>query len=688
MATQTQTVTQTRAMDHAYDPVYTVSSSRDFPTASVQQTIQPVPQNMFSDLKHYPRATMADIRGMQNRPQAGFFHVKHAGGELAGDRRVASGDIGGRLRYKYFRRPMVPYLQSVPPDVLLARETDVAAAPPPVPEPASKTVATQSDYRESEAQTDPYTPDYTVRPGSAPEILTLVSLAWGSGLPAGLAEVEMIERARQKRAFEASLPPIDANDPSSFERRRNLMAEQELKEWEEREKEIEAIEGARLELIRRALEQRDGEKDRANFQRLEHTRQMRVAEKDKFLSSIHKRRLRALRKLTESRKHQVEKPAVRDIIEDYSNFNSKVYAPITREGNITDKNPARFEAKPDILSSLEGLMELEASLPRSVTTASVVKPNPKRRAKNPEARKTQALAKHLAYMDGAIQKKKDAAAGLGVTSQNRVDRYAVVKPLERPPIPEVMAPPEDEEADVAAGLLQRLVRGRAVQNRMFAGKEKRAELIKELRLDEVLVEMKDELALAEAASAQRDFKTAAVNSSIAAAQGEMVGATLQYLSAELVRLREERSIQAMAMIAERTRRMREAVEAGTREKELAAREVEQDRYRAVMRIRQGTVDKFLEEVVTTKLEALAENTATHEALLKAERINEVVDKLEERYNRPQVIVQDLMASFLLPEVDRQLAREDVAIDQAKISLAVRDALAETVDAVRGAEGGV
>ena len=93
-------------------------------------------------------------------------------------------------------------------------------------------------------------------------------------------------------------------------------------------------------------------------------------------------------------------------------------------------------------------------------------------------------------------------------------------------------------------------------------------------------------------------------------------------------------------------------------------------------------------MVTTKLEALAENTATHEALLKAERINEVVDKLEERYNRPQVIVQDLMASFLLPEVDRQLAREDVAIDQAKISLAVRDALAETVDAVRGAEGGV
>jgi hypothetical protein len=466
----------------------------------------------------------------------------------------------------------------------------------PRPEPASKTVATQSDYRESEAQTDPFTPDYTVRPGSAPEILTLVSLAWGAGLPAGLAEVEMIERARAKRAFEASLPPIDANDPSSFEIRRNLMAVQELKEWEEREREIESIEGARLELIRRALEQRDSEKDRANFQRLEHTRQMRVAEKDKFLSSIHKRRLRALRKLTEARKHMVDKPAPRDIIHEYTSFNSEVYAPIKRFGSILDKNPERFEAKPDILSSLEGLIELEASLPQSVTTTAVVKSAPNRRASTSEMRKTQVIAKHLAFMDAAIQKKKDKAAGLGSNSLSRVDRYAVVKPLERPPIPEVQPPVEDEDAEAAAGLLQKLIRGRAAQNNMFAGKEKRAELIKELRLDEVLDEMKEELELANAAKEERDFKAKTVELSVAAVQGEMVGTTLQYLGTELVRLREERKIQAMSMLAERTRRMREAVEAGQRVEELAAREAEHERYRAVMRIRQGTVDKYLEEV--------------------------------------------------------------------------------------------
>ncbi len=59
----------------------------------------------------------------------------------------------------------------------------------------------------------------------------------GHGLPAGLAEVEMIERARAKRAWEATLPPL--SDPTQWEKRRRMMEEQERKEWEFRETEID-----------------------------------------------------------------------------------------------------------------------------------------------------------------------------------------------------------------------------------------------------------------------------------------------------------------------------------------------------------------------------------------------------------------------------------------------------------------
>ena len=51
------------------------------------------------------------------------------------------------------------------------------AVTPPV-----RTQQTQTDYRESEAQTDPYTPEYVVRPGSQPELLTLATLSFGKPL--------------------------------------------------------------------------------------------------------------------------------------------------------------------------------------------------------------------------------------------------------------------------------------------------------------------------------------------------------------------------------------------------------------------------------------------------------------------------------------------------------------------------
>lgn len=74
-------------------------------------------------------------------------------------------------------------------------------------------------------------------PTHQPEILALATLTYGHGLPAGLAELEMIERARAKRAWEANLPPV--TDEKSFQRQMKMMEEMELAEWTEREREME-----------------------------------------------------------------------------------------------------------------------------------------------------------------------------------------------------------------------------------------------------------------------------------------------------------------------------------------------------------------------------------------------------------------------------------------------------------------
>lgn len=72
-----------------------------------------------------------------------------------------------------------------------------------------------------------------------------------------------------------------------------------------------------------------------------------------------------------ARKNVEIKGKKRDIIEDYANFGSTVYAPITRDGLSLDKKANKYEVQPEALSSYQGIEELSKSLPNHVFQAKV-----------------------------------------------------------------------------------------------------------------------------------------------------------------------------------------------------------------------------------------------------------------------------------------------------------------------------
>lgn len=45
--------------------------------------------------------------------------------------------------------------------------------------PFMKVAQTQTDYRDADVQTDPYSPEYVVQPGTQPEIVSLALLSYG-----------------------------------------------------------------------------------------------------------------------------------------------------------------------------------------------------------------------------------------------------------------------------------------------------------------------------------------------------------------------------------------------------------------------------------------------------------------------------------------------------------------------------
>ena len=78
-------------------------------------------------------------------------------------------------------------------------------------------------------------------------MLDIDKLTYGRGLPASMAEMELIEQMREKRAFDNALPPT--SDEACFILRRKLMEEQEFREWNKREEDIKRLQNERLNLL-------------------------------------------------------------------------------------------------------------------------------------------------------------------------------------------------------------------------------------------------------------------------------------------------------------------------------------------------------------------------------------------------------------------------------------------------------
>ena len=591
------------------------------------------------------------------------------------------GPVAGLDRWKFFKRPVVPHMEQIPVESAFGATAEAQEeamfdpAHKPANEAPTKTVSVQTVYRESEAQTLPYAPDYLVRPGSQPELLALTELKWGHGLPPTQLTMDMIEKNRQKRRWLTELPPMDSEE--NIELRRKMMEERELLEWEEREKEINDLQAHRLKQLEKAMVARENDNAYLEDQRIEFIRQQKMAGKEKVLTTIQQKRVKTIRRLADQRKAVEGKKEKRDIISEYANSGSKAYAPLARDGLIPRDLAKRVDHKqvPEDLLSLEGLDYLEATLPQKYKPTIAQKPQPKKPVTTSE-RKAANLSRDLEAVDQTLKLEK----AKGTTREKPVSYLKKVElPPPRPPTPSVEKPEEDEDLVVAVILVQRLLRGRAVQNEMFEGKEKRLELIRELQIVETHKE--EEEAATIRANELREHQEAKVDATLESLEGEIVGQTLDFLSKELVRHQEEKRIAELMSTAEQTRRMREASQSGLRQKEERIRSEQDARFETLVRVYQQSVDSYLEDLFRGAVENTSSLQAIHETRVKSENIMNVLDNLEDKLNPPEVVVEDLVQHYLLPNVQNETNRREDELDELKFPLAAKQIVAQLAENV-------
>eukprot|EP00347_Sterkiella_histriomuscorum_P002227 403368982 len=587
--------------------------------------------------------------------------------------------VQGAHRHKYFKRPIIPVLQSVPPEIVMQiPEEKIMSAKERIEEPKAKTVEIQTMFRESEAQTDPFTPDYIIEKENAPEVLTIAHLKYGKGLPASMAEMELIEQMREKRAFENALPPT--SDEACFILRRKLMEEQEFREWNKREEDIKRIQNERLNLLQSALVEREKETEEKHAQRTEEIRLKKTENKERHLAKIQRKRIKVLRKMFKARKNVEIKGKKRDIIEDYANFGSTVYAPITRDGLSLDKKANKYEVQPEALSTYQGLQELTRTLPNRILESKVSVATAKLKFIKSQSRKEvahkAALKKAQATIDDAIDQQE--------IKDQKDDKDSILKNVKvRPPTPiakEFIRSDNKEQHEQndkkqrAIVLLQRLLRGRARQNMMFEGKEKRLDLIAELRATE---EWKAASDLEEEKVLIENYQERVLDGTAEALQSQIIASTLDHLSKELVRFKQERRIAAMVRLAEDVRRRREAEESGRRQAEQILRQREDVLYKELMSVHQGSVDSYLQNIITNTIDNTSSLQAYEEAKLKVQTLNKFIDKAEER-NKPEVLIKDLVSSFLIPDVQRKKLQRQLQFEEKKFLEAARKTIQSSV----------
>ena len=78
-----------------------------------------------------------------------------------------------------------------------------------------------------------------------------------------------------------------------------------------------------------------------------------------------------------------------------------------------------------------------------------------------------------------------------------------------------------------------------------------------------------------------------------------------------------------------------------------------------MKVHQGSVDSYLQSVIMKTVDSASSMQAYNEAKLKVTKINDFLDKAEKKNNKPEVIIKDLVSSFLIPDVERKKVQREL-----------------------------
>jgi RNA polymerase-interacting CarD/CdnL/TRCF family regulator len=98
-----------------------------------------------------------------------------------------------------------------------------------------------------------------------------------------------------------------------------------------------------------------------------------------------------------------------------------------------------------------------------------------------------------------------------------------------------------------------------------------------------------------------------------------------------------------------------------------------------MSVHQGSVDSYLQNIFDKTIDKSSSMQAFQEAKLKAETLNKFIDKVESKKNKPEVLIKDLVSSFLIPDVERKQVQKQLQFEEKRFLEAARKTIMTSVE---------
>ncbi|XP_058064885.1 cilia- and flagella-associated protein 91-like, partial [Anopheles bellator] len=309
MTYRSHMVGPSRAFDHIYDPLYVASDRKDVCRAnhaalarSAPIGIFPVYQSMFSEL---PRLTRNHY--VMHRNPLPYFPEVHVSPLRLHHPGVGGSDTSkvlGAERPKFFCHPNVGETGCNVRYVADSAEDEYCGCDGYDQEgqdqPRFKEVASQTMYRESSAQTQPWMPTAVLKENVMPaaEIVYVAEMLQHTRYP-GVNEVEIVERARRKRTWEYALGSCDSVD--EWRQQKLMLQIFEWEEWVARERQIDRYQLLRLQLVAKIMEKRERDTHQATEGKMENTKRRINQARNHAMQKLEATFERNLRKLDRKR---------------------------------------------------------------------------------------------------------------------------------------------------------------------------------------------------------------------------------------------------------------------------------------------------------------------------------------------------------------------------------------------------